>query len=189
MLWTSAYARKQARIQPKVASHFIFGEAILISYSKEPRLRGKRSKAASARALQSATVSTHSSCIRTARSRILAAASYWALISLRVCISCRRLHITSSSSILLSPSLTLIVTHFPPASWVSFKDQTIPAATTANSNHEILGGGMMHDDGGGGLLGFKEETAGQTDADLLFGMQEGEELGLVFEIGASRITE
>src|SRR5436853_7608298 len=55
--------------------------------------------------------------------------------------------------------------------------------------HEVLRSGMVGNDGGRGLLRVEEESAGQAHSDILFGMKQGEELGLVFEIGARGIAE
>ncbi len=56
-------------------------------------------------------------------------------------------------------------------------------------NNEVLRVRMVHDDCRGGLLGFEEVSGGEADADVFFRLEQLEELGLVFEIRARRITE
>src|ERR1051326_6948716 len=64
-----------------------------------------------------------------------------------------------------------------------------PSPRSNSIHHEVLGLGMVDDDGGGGLFGLELEGVCKADADGLLGMQQREELGLVFEVGAGRVSE
>src|SRR5215470_14564381 len=63
------------------------------------------------------------------------------------------------------------------------------AGRLSRSGDEVLGARMMNDDGGGALLGFEEKTGSEPDADVLFGLEQGEELGLIFKVRACRVAE
>src|SRR5579864_2353585 len=56
-------------------------------------------------------------------------------------------------------------------------------------NHKILCLRMMHHNCRSRLLRVHVEAGGQMDADVLFRLQDGKELGLVFQIGTGWIAE
>jgi len=49
--------------------------------------------------------------------------------------------------------------------------------------------GVVDDDGVGALFGFEEVALGEVDADVFFGLEEAEDLGLIFEVGAGGVAE
>ena len=53
---------------------------------------------------------------------------------------------------------------------------------------EVDAVGVVEDEGGDAGFGFHHEAFSELDADF-FGAKEGEELGLVFEVGAGRVAE
>src|SRR5258708_18270886 len=59
----------------------------------------------------------------------------------------------------------------------------------SESHHKILRLRMMDDDGRSGLFRFHVKSAGQVNADVLFRLEQVKDLGLVFQVGARRITE
>lgn len=56
-------------------------------------------------------------------------------------------------------------------------------------DHEIFRRRMVHDDGRGGLFGVEKKAAGQVHAHGLLRVEKLEELRLVLEVRARRITE
>jgi hypothetical protein len=63
------------------------------------------------------------------------------------------------------------------------------AETVNGLDNEVLRRGMMHDDGGGALLGIEQKSGGQMHTDVFVRMQQCEQLRLVFQIGARRVTK
>src|ERR1039458_6807040 len=55
--------------------------------------------------------------------------------------------------------------------------------------HEVLRCRMVHHDGRGALLRIKQESGGQMHTDVFVGMQQREQLGLIFQIGARRVSK
>jgi hypothetical protein len=51
-------------------------------------------------------------------------------------------------------------------------------------DHKILSARMMHHDRRGALLGLQQEAGGQAHANVLFGMKECKEFGLVLGMRA-----
>src|ERR1022692_4622183 len=56
-------------------------------------------------------------------------------------------------------------------------------------HHEVLRGGVVHDNGRGALLRIKQEPGGQMHTDVFVRMQQREQLRLVFQIGARRVSK
>ena len=48
---------------------------------------------------------------------------------------------------------------------------------------------MMHHDRGSALLRLEQESGSQPHSDVFFRLEQGEELGLILQIGARRISE
>src|SRR5712691_355656 len=56
-------------------------------------------------------------------------------------------------------------------------------------HHKILRTGMVYHDRRRGLLWLEQESAGQADADVLFWIEQREQLGLVFQVWTRWISE
>lgn len=56
-------------------------------------------------------------------------------------------------------------------------------------HHKIFGLGMMDNYAVGALLRLKVEALGEMHADVFFGLEEAEDLGLIFEVGAGGVAE
>ena len=79
--------------------------------------------------------------------------------------------------------------HLPYFQCCTKADNSTQTIFEACSCNKILSLRMVNNDAIGALLGIEEKAFGEPDADVFLGLEQAEDGGLVFEIGAGRIAE